>query len=66
MNTLKNVKWNNINLNALFIDKLYQKGVSLSVKEMSQLEEFLFRKPDIEKWDVWIKPSFEMGILFFD
>jgi transposase len=66
INTLKNVKWKNINLNALFIDKVYQKGISLSDKEMVELEAFLIRKPDLEKWDVWIKPSFQMGILFFE
>jgi hypothetical protein len=66
INTLKNVKWKNINLNALLIDKVYQKGISLSDKEMVELEAFLIRKPDLEKWDVWIKPSFQMGILFFE
>lgn len=66
INTLKNVKWKNINLNAVLIDKVYQKGISLSDKEMAKLEAFLIRKPDLQKWDVWIKPSFEMGILFFE
>jgi Rhodopirellula transposase DDE domain len=64
--TLQNVKWKNINLNSVFIDKVYQKGISLSDKEMAKLEAFLIRKPDLQKWDVWIKPSFEMGILFFE
>jgi transposase len=66
VNTIKNVKWKDVNLNTLFINKEYQTGISLSDKEMKNLETFLYRKPLLEKWDVWIKPSFEMGRLFFD
>ena len=66
INTLHNVKWKNVNLNATFVDKAYQKGISLAEKEMKKLQEFLIRKPLLEKWDVWIKPSFEMGMLFLE
>ena len=66
INTLHNVKWKNVNLQANFVDKAYQKGISLAEKEMKKLEEFLIRKPLLEKWDVWIKPSFEMGMLFLE
>ena len=66
INTLHNVKWKNVNLNATFVDKAYQKGISLAEKEMKKLEDFLIRKPLLEKWDVWIKPSFEMGMLFLE
>ena len=52
MNTLGNVKWKNSNLSAIFLDKIYLKGVSLSDKEMEKLEAFLIRKPLLEKWDV--------------
>ena len=48
------------------MDKSYEKGIKLSDKEMNKLEEFLIRKSALEKWDVWIKPSFEMGRLFFE
>jgi Rhodopirellula transposase DDE domain len=65
VNTLHNVKWKEVNLNALFIDKEYQTGISLSDKEMKKREGFLDRNPTLEKWDVWIKPSFDMGRLFF-
>jgi transposase len=64
--TLQNVKWKNIPLKAVFMDKVYQKGVTLSDKEMATLEEYLNRKSGLEKWDVWIKPSVEMGRLFFE
>jgi hypothetical protein len=66
VNTIRNVKWNDVNLKSIFMDKSYEKGISLSDKEMKKLEEFLIRKSDLEKWDVWIKPSFEMGRLFFE
>jgi hypothetical protein len=66
VNTLQNVKWKNVNLKAIFIDKEYQKGIKLSDKEMKEREAFLDRNPALEKWDVWIKPSAEMGTLFFE
>ena len=66
INTLHNVKWKNINLKAVLMDKDYQKGITLCDKEMAKFEEMISRKKDLEKWDVWIKPSLEMGMLFFE
>jgi Rhodopirellula transposase DDE domain len=66
VNTIQNVKWKNVNLKAIFMDKEYQKGIKLSDKEMKEREPFLDRNKALEKWDVWIKPSFEMGTLFFE
>lgn len=66
VNTIQNVKWKNVNLKAIFLDKEYQKGIKLSEKEMKEREPFLQRNPALEKWDVWIKPSVEMGRLFFE
>lgn len=65
INTLKNVTWKAQNLNVIVIDKLYQTEVTLTPKEMQKRELLIIRKPTIEKWDVWIKPSFQMGGLFF-
>ena len=66
INTLHNVKWKNTHLYALLLDKTYQKGITIADKEMEKFEAFLIRKPTLEKWDVWIKPSFQMGGLFFE
>ena len=66
INTLHNVKWKNRNLSALLLDKVYQKGITIPKKEMEKFEAFLIRKPRLEKWDVLIKPSFQMGGLFFE
>ena len=66
INTLHNVKWKNTHLSALLLDKTYQKGITIADKEMEKFEAFLIRKPNLEKWDVWIKPSFQMGGLFFE
>jgi hypothetical protein len=63
--TIENVKWKKVNLKAIFYDKQYQQGIKLSDKEMNERELFLQRNPLLDKWDVWIKPSFEMGTLFF-
>jgi hypothetical protein len=65
VNTIQNVKWKNVNLKAIFMNKEYQKGITLSDKEMKEREAFLVRNPELEKWDVWIKPSFDLGRLFF-
>lgn len=60
------MKWKEVNLKALFIDKEYQIGITLSEKEMKIRQDFLVRNTALQKWDVWIKPSFDMGRLFFD
>lgn len=64
INTLQNVKWKNTPINAFLMSKSYPKGISLSTKEMLKLEPYLIRKEELGKWDVWIKPSIEMGMLF--
>lgn len=65
INTLKNVTWKAHKLNVIVIDKKYDTKVTLNSKEMHKREILINRKPTLEKWDVWIKPSFEMGGLFF-
>ena len=64
--TLSNVKWKEINLKPIFIDKIYHKGVTIAKKEMCKFEAFLIRKKDLQKWDVCINPSFQMGSLFLE
>jgi hypothetical protein len=65
INTIQNVKWKDVNLKSVFMDKEFQTGITLTQKEMKERESFLVRKADLEKWDVWIKPSFDLGRLFF-
>jgi hypothetical protein len=62
--TLENVTWKTVHLTAVVLDKIYQKGISLSAKQMQIREPFIQRNPDLPKWDVVLKPSFEMGMLF--
>ena len=40
------------------IDKIYQKGVSLTKKEMESYEERINRSEKLPKWDVTIAPVF--------
>jgi len=56
----------NIKLIPIFVDKSYEKGIKLAKQEMEKLELFLVRKTGIPKWDVFIEPSFEMGMLFLE
>lgn len=65
INTLKNVTWKEQKLNVIVIDKVYKTEVTLNSKDMDKREQLITRKQTIPKWDVWIKPSFKMGGLFF-
>lgn len=62
--TIQNITWKGFTPLVAFIDKEYQKGVKLNVKQMQQREKYLCRCQQLPKWDVWIKPSFYMGRLF--
>ena len=37
--------------------KVYQKGISLTKKEMKKIEKRLERHPNLPKWDIFIQPS---------
>jgi Rhodopirellula transposase DDE domain len=65
VNTLSNVKWKGKNICSCLLDKEYEKGISLTKKEMGERAPFLIRHELLPKWDVLILPSFEMGRLFF-
>jgi hypothetical protein len=57
INTIGNVKWKGVKIQSLFIDKVYEKGIKLTSKEMKEKEFFLERNPALPKWDILIKPS---------
>lgn len=66
VNTIGNVTWKSINLTATLLDKVYQKGVTLSDEKMKIREQFIQRNQDLPKWDIFIIPSYEMGMLFIE
>ena len=66
INTIANVTWKGIKLLPVLLDKVYQKGVRLSKKEMKKREQFIHRNPKLPKWDVVIEPSWKMGKLFIE
>lgn len=66
MNTLKNVSWNKVNIKPIFVDKVYKKGVKLCRKVIDKMERLLHRNQALPKWDVWIIPNMEIGMLFFE
>lgn len=37
--------------------KVYQKGISLTKKEMKEIEKRLLRNPNLPQWDILIRPS---------
>ena len=65
ISTIQNMTWKGITPLVVFIDKEYKKGVTLDKKQMQQREQHLNRNNLLPKWDVWIKPSYWMGRLFF-
>lgn len=66
VNTIANVTWKGVKLVPALIDKVYQKGVKLSKKEMNLREQLIDRNPRLPKWDITLSPSLEMGRLFIE
>ena len=66
VNTIGNVTWKTVNLTATFSDKVYQKGITLSKEIMEIREQFIQRNQLLPKWDILIKPTYEMGMLFIE
>lgn len=66
VNTIGNVTWKTVNLTATFLDKVYQKGITLSKEIMEIREQFIQRNQLLPKWDILIKPTYEMGMLFIE
>lgn len=66
IDTLGNVTWKSINLTATLLDKVYQKGITFSDEVMEIKEQFIQRNELLPKWDIFIKPSYEMGMLFVE
>ncbi len=50
--------WKGIEPVVKFIDKVYEKGISLSKKEMAECNKRINRSNTIPKWDVYIEPQF--------
>jgi hypothetical protein len=56
-NTLKiaaQITWKAMNPIVFFIDKIYQKGISLSDQEFQKLTPFIIQNEKLKKWDVII------------
>lgn len=65
INTIKNITWKGVSPLVVLLDKQYKKGVKLPKIEMQKREQFITRNNSLPKWDIWIRPSFKMGSLFF-
>jgi transposase len=49
--------WKGINPIVTLSDQVYQKGISLSKKQMKEIEHRLERNPLLPKWDILISPA---------
>ena len=56
LNYAKIMTWNGHHPVVKLVEKTYQKGMSLTQKEMAELEERFERLPYLEKWFVCISP----------
>jgi hypothetical protein len=53
----KSMLWKGIHPIVQLNENIYKKGISLSKREMSEIERRLQRNPDLPKWDIRIEPS---------
>ena len=49
--------WKGINASVSLLDKIYEKGVSLTKKEMEKYQSQVKRSDNLPKWDVRILPQ---------
>ena len=49
--------WKGINPIVTLSDQTYEKGISLSKKQMKEIERRLERNPLLPKWDILISPA---------
>lgn len=52
-----NVMWRKLNPTVELVDKVYQKGIKLTKKQMKEFEKNIQRSKHLPKWDVWITPN---------
>jgi transposase len=57
MNWAATMTWNGEHPQVLQIDKVYEKGETVSDEEWARLQTRLERSPTLPKWDVLIKPQ---------
>ena len=53
----KNMTWKGLNPIVNLSKKLYKQGISLTKKEMEEIEKRLERNPNLPKWDILIRSS---------
>ncbi len=53
----KKMTWKGLNPIVKLSKKVYQKGISLTKKEMEEIEKRLERNPHLPQWDILIRPS---------
>ena len=52
----KTMTWKGLRPIVNLSEKIYEKGISLTKKEMKKIEMHLERNPDLPKWDILIRP----------
>ena len=57
LNWAKNMTWKKAYPIVYFVEKIYQKGISLTKKELKKYEERFDRSNKLPKWDIVIKPQ---------
>ena len=52
----KSMTWKGLKPIVNLSQEIYQKGISLTKKEMKEIERRLERNPNLPKWDILIRP----------
>jgi hypothetical protein len=53
----KSMTWKGLHPLITLNEKIYERGIKLTKKEMKELEKRLERNPDLPKWDIFIRPN---------
>jgi hypothetical protein len=53
----QSMTWKGIHPIVQVNNQIYEKGISLSKRAMSEVERRLERNPELPKWDILIQPS---------
>ena len=49
--------WKGVKATVSLIDKVYERGISLTKKEMEQYQSQIMRSENLPKWDIRISPQ---------
>ena len=65
INIAKKVVWKGMGPIVHFLDRIYQKGVTVDSGDFKELQKFIYRDPNLPKWDVLINSNGGGQVIFY-